>query len=35
MEHGYSRLTANAMHLHFEAVMNRDRQVHDEVWLTV
>jgi hypothetical protein len=33
MEHGYSRLTANSTSLHFEAVMNRDRQVHDAFWL--
>lgn len=34
-EHGYSRLTAyNTTSLHFEAIFNRDRQIHDEVWLT-
>ena len=34
-EHGFSRLTAvNATSLHLEAVFNRDRAVHDDVWLT-
>ena len=34
-EHGYARIEAtNATHLHFEAVMNRDGKVHDEVWLS-
>ena len=33
-EHGYARLTAhNASSLHFQAVMNRDRAVHDDFWL--
>ena len=33
MEHGYSRLAANQTHLQFEAVLNRDQQVHDAFWL--